>query len=116
MDDRTKAAFASAADCAKQLITLSTAILTLEVAFAKNILPAIGPVAKALIAASWVAPLLSVLAGIWTLLALTGTLGAKKDPSQGAINDANIARPAMGQVALFALGLALTVAFGFTVF
>ena len=37
MNDQTKAAFASAADTAKQLITLATGLLGLEIAFLKGL-------------------------------------------------------------------------------
>jgi hypothetical protein len=116
MDDQTKAAFASAADSSKQLITLATAMLTLEVTFSKNILETPGPLAQFLIAISWVCLLLSVLAGVLTLLALTGSLGSTTaPPTAGGINSSNITRPAMFQVVLFLAGLLLTVVFGMTV-
>ena len=115
MDEQTKAAFASAADSSKQLITLATAMLTLEVTFSKNILETPGPLAQFLIAISWVCLLLSVLAGVLTLLALTGSLGSTTTPTAGGINSSNITRPAMFQVVLFLVGLLLTVVFGMTV-
>lgn len=116
MNDQTKAAFASAAESSKQLLTLSTAILTLEVTFSKNILETPSLAAKILLGGSWVCLLASVACGVWTLLALTGSLGAQTPPTHSTINNTNIRVPAFGQVVLFVLGLLLTVFFGMTAF
>jgi hypothetical protein len=114
MNDQTKAAFASAADCAKQLITLATAILTLEVAFAKNILETPSLFAKIWMVGSWMFFLVSVLAGMWTMLALTGSLGASTPPTPQTINSKHITAPAMAQIFLFLCGLFFTFLFGLT--
>src|ERR1044072_3742099 len=113
MDDQTKAAFAGAADIAKQLITLASAILALEVTFAKNIMDAkFDGMAKFLLAGSWILLLLSVLAGIWSLLALTGSLGQHSTLTPETIYGGNIRIPAFFQILLFFGGLSLSVWFG----
>lgn len=112
MDDQTKAAFASAADSSKQIITLSTGLLALEITFAKNLFSAVGPHGKWLLGLSWLLLLLSVFCGVWTLLALTGSLSSKVDLTSKATMDANVRIPAILQVGFFLFGLALTVAFG----
>ena len=112
MDDQTKAAFASAADSSKQIITLSTGLLALEITFAKNLLNAVGHHGRWLLGSSWVLLLLSVVAGVWTMLALTGSLSTSEAVTSRTIMGTNVRIPASLQVGLFLLGLALTVAFG----
>jgi len=113
MDDQTKAAFASASDTAKQLITLASAILALEVTFAKSILDAkLDLDARHLLAASWILFLVSVIAGVWTLLALTGSLGNQQSLTPKTIYGANVRIPATVQILLFLGGLGFSVWFG----
>ena len=112
MDDHTKAAFASASDTSKQLITLATALLALEITFAKDVIGNIDATAKTLLGFSWILLLFSVIAGIWTLLAITGSLGKGNTLSPKAISGSNIRIPAILQIILFLGGLLLTVWFG----
>lgn len=112
MDDQTKAAFASAADTSKQLITLATGILALEITFKRDVVGPLGGSAMNLLALSWVMLLLSVVAGVWTLLALTGSLAAQAPPTPQSISRTNVRVPAVLQILLFLSGLACTVWFG----
>ena len=112
MDEHTKAAFASAADTSKQLITLATGVLALEITFAKDVILKPDATAKCLIGVSWILLLLSVAAGVWTLLALTGSLGQGTPLTPQAISGSNVRIPAMLQILLFLGGLLLTVWFG----
>ena len=68
--------------------------------------------AKCLIGASWVLLLLSVIAGVWTLLALTGSLAQTSAPTAQSIFGLNVRIPAILQILLFLGGLILTVWFG----
>ena len=113
MDDQTKAAFASASEIAKQLITLASGILALEVTFAKNIMDSkLDQTAKYLLAGSWILFLLSVLAGVSSLLALTGSLGQHDSLTPKTIYGSNIRIPTLFQILLFLGGLGFTVWFG----
>lgn len=112
MDEQAKAAFASASDTSKQLITLATALLALEITFGKDLIGEFDTVSKGLVAASWVLLLLSVVAGIWTLMALTGSLGGGAKPTAKSIFGRNVQFPAAAQIGLFLLGLVFTVCFG----
>ena len=112
MDDQTKTAFASASDTSKQLIALATGLLALEITFAKEVIVRLDAVAKCLIGTSWVLLLLSVVAGVWTLLALAGTLGQTTVPTAQSIFGRNVRVPAILQILLFLGGLILTVWFG----
>jgi hypothetical protein len=112
MDERTKTAFGNASDTSKQLITLATGVLALEITFAKDIIGALDSFARHLIGLSWVLLLLSVIAGVWTLLALTGSLAKESALTPDSIFGRNVRIPAMLQVLLFLGGLILTVWFG----
>jgi hypothetical protein len=113
MNDQTKAAFAGATDTCKQLITLATGLLALEITFAREFFgfAQLKIVGGLLIVGSWVALLVSVVGGTWTLLALTGWLGSDSALTQAHIRSSNVRIPATVQIGFFALGLSLTVAF-----
>lgn len=111
VDDQVKLAFASVTDLTKQLITLGTAVLTLEASFAKVFFER--QVVKHWQGwASWSLLLLSVVAGIWVLMATTGTLAADKAVTGKAIYEPNIRIPAFIQVLLFVAGMAVSIWFG----
>ena len=112
MVERTKQAFEFAADAAKQIITLSTAILALTITFLKDVLNS--PSARSsLLGAAWIFYLLAVLAGIWALLALTGSLGDEniKD-DELSVYSPNSSIPFIGMLVCFAIAVILTVWFG----
>jgi hypothetical protein len=112
MDEQAKAAFAGAADSSKLLITLATGLLGLEITFAKDVVITLTHPGKILVGISWALFLLSVVAGLWTLLALTGNLGGDTVPTAKAIYGSNVKFPAVTQILLFLAGLGCTVAFG----
>jgi len=66
--------FTSTADLTKQLITLSTGILALSITFIKDILKSDKSLVTWKLTTSWVVYLLSITSGIWTMMALTGTI------------------------------------------
>ncbi len=114
MDDQVKMAFEFASDLSKQLITLSTGIIALTITFAKDIL---GPTSKSgsrLLLFSWIGYLLSIVFGIWCLMALTGSLApmAMPDAKQGLRIDFNARLPSACQILTFIVSTALAVAFG----
>lgn len=114
MEERIKKAFDFAADGTKQLITLSTGIVTLMITFSKDVLGGAPAGARILLIFAWVIYLLSITCGVWTLLALTGSL----EPAQtnqappASIRGRNVTLPSIVQILLFVLATALTVAFG----
>lgn len=118
-DDQTKLALASVSDTLKQILTLSTGILTLEITFfgfilGKSAEKGITGAAHTLLLASWIFFLISALFGVIALLALTGTL-SKSTLTPTTVYNINIRGPALIQVACFILGLALTVLTAFFV-
>lgn len=114
VDDQAKLAYASVSDLTKQLITLGTGVVTLEVTFAKAFVEKM--LAKSsLLQTSWVFLMLSIVVGIWVLMALTGSLAKNSPPASADIYKPNIRLPAFIQLVLFVLGMVFTIAFGFEV-
>lgn len=113
MDESLKKAFDFAADLAKQLITLATGIVTITITFSKDFLsqpPT--PVEKTLAMFAWFAFLFSIVCGILTLMALTGTLDQRPGTACPiSIQGSNVRIPARLQILSFLAGLILTIAF-----
>jgi hypothetical protein len=101
--------FDFAADVCKQIITLSTAVTALTITFFKDFAQDAGGASRDLMAASWFCYFVSIVFGILTLMALTGSLGALQQPK---ITGSNVRVPAAVQIVLFAVGLLLTVTSG----
>ena len=105
----------SAADTAKQIITLSTGVTALTVTFADKFSPSTAAelVVPLSLKLSWGAFGLTILFGVVTLMAITGTLNeidlGKKNPGAKA---KNIQLPAALMVVFFLAGLGLTISSG----
>lgn len=112
MDDQIKTAFEFARDTTKQLITLATGIIALEITFARDFAKAVDAGTRCYALISWLFLLFSVIFGIWTLMALTGTLGAKDKSVPVSIQGMNVRLPSILQIFTFLLGLGFTVFFG----
>lgn len=106
-------AFDFAADVSKQLITLSTAIITVTITFSKDVLEG-GVENRYWLLAAWVAFIITIMCGIWTLMALTGSLEPISNNENGtSINGKNVRLPAILQVLSFIVALSLTITYGF---
>lgn len=107
--------FDFAADVSKQLITLSTAIITVTITFSKDILGGVTDTNKYWLLVAWGMFVVTIFFGVWTLMALTGSL----EPIEGndidapSINSKNIRIPACLQVFFFIVALILTIVYGF---
>jgi hypothetical protein len=112
MDERTKQTIQTTTDALKQMMTLSTGVLTLEVTLLKDIIRNLNTAAYLALASSWLFLLLAVLCGVGGLLAVTGSLSRAPALTPETIYDTNVRIPAALQVAFFALGMILTVVFG----
>jgi hypothetical protein len=110
MSDRTKA-FDFAIDTSKQLLTLATGIIALTVTFAKDVTGDTSGCADVLLAVAWVLYILSIVAGVGTLMTLTGNL-ERPQSAEASIYAGNIKLFAGCQVGTFLLGIVLTVVFG----
>ena len=119
----------TALETTKQVITLSTGVITLTVTFLEKIVQPNGgagrhvPVA---LKAGWICFGLAVWFGVWTLMAITGTQNAldrqaqslPMTPSQEKAvktlaDGSNIRVPALLMLLFFAVGTVLTIATGF---
>lgn len=126
MDEQRKLAFEFARDTVKQLITLGTAIVALSVTFSKDVVGAPSAWQEGLLVGSWIGFLLSIIFGVWALLALTGSLEAHQlngednppeKPKDGgadapSIYGLNITLPSLLQIVAFLIALGLTIWFG----
>jgi len=105
-EDLRKKAFDFASATVKQLITLSTALIALSITFRGNFGEAGNEV---LLLICWISFFISVLFGIMTLMALTGTL--EKCTEEGdkkvdlSIYGTNVKIPSGLQILFFLLGL-----------
>ena len=112
MDERQKLAFEYAQEVCKQLIGLSTGIIALTITFSKDFVGKVPQSDRWLAIGAWVGLLLSIICGIWTMLAITGTLEQSEEKVPISIRGKNVTIPATLQVSLFLGGLLMTVLFG----
>lgn len=112
-DELKKKAFDFASDTTKQLITLSTALIALSITFKGNFSNGGN---ETLLLICWISFFLSVLFGIGTLMALTGTLEKCteecENPVKLSIYGANVKRPTLFQILFFLIGLLMLGIYG----
>jgi hypothetical protein len=105
-DELKKKAFDFASETTKQLITLSTALIALSITFKGNFN---NTEHQSLLLYCWISFFVSVLFGIGTLMALTGTLEKCTEESENpvplSIYGANVKRPSFLQILFFLIGL-----------
>jgi hypothetical protein len=119
--DRNNAAFASASDTCKTLLTLTTGILALTISFMSEIAKNATSGQLWFLRVSWLFFLISVVSGVLTLQAVTGSLAPFKKTKVGeataaneapSIYDKNISSPAIIQNVAFGIGVLLFIIFG----
>ena len=111
--DADKQSFEFARDVVKQVIGLSSAIPALMITFSKDFVSNLPQEVKYIAFWSWGFFLGSVFFGILTLMALTGVLAERVEANSTAgILKLNVRIFAGVQIALFFIGLALVVYFG----
>lgn len=117
--------FDFAASTSKQLITLSTAIVAFTITFGKELFGGINnSCAFTALIVAWVLFVISIIFGIWTLMALTGSLNSvtkivkEKDDDKEvekevevSIYDSNIKYPELLQVLFFILAISATICY-----
>jgi hypothetical protein len=103
MGEEVKLAFDFARSLSQQLITLSTAIIAVTVTFARDLKIGSSGAAKHLIRVSWTLYLISILCGVWSLMALTGNLAPAQGTAVLNLQGLNIRIPAGLQVISFLL-------------
>jgi hypothetical protein len=108
MDERIKLGFDFAREIATQLIALSVGFLALTITFTKELVkttPTAG--SRRWLQGSWGLHVASVVFGVWSLLALTGTLIPSSSDTRplGALTlGINVRLPAMLQIGSFVIG------------
>lgn len=107
----------AAADTTKQIITLSTGIIALTVTFAKEFKPANTDLTvPASLEYAWLFFGLCLLFGVWTLMAITGSLSqVDMDGQARDANTSNIRIPSVLMILCFLVGVTLTILAGRTV-
>ncbi|MDQ3622268.1 MAG: hypothetical protein M3463_07245 [Verrucomicrobiota bacterium] len=113
MDDQRQKAFDFAQEVSKQLITLATAVIAVSLTFGADIATCATGNARSFLIWSWSLLLVSLVFGLWTLMALAGNLEtASASSTTPSIRTANVTIPAVAQILLFLAGLVLAVLFG----
>lgn len=113
LSDAAAKAFDFAQDVTKQVLTLATAIIALTITFFKNFAGHATYDAKVIMGCSWIAYLVSVILGLWTLMALTGTLQPLSSANTRlSIQGMNVRLPASLQLFAFFIALILSVCAG----
>ena len=112
-EELKKKAFDFASETTKQLITLSTALIALSITFEDNFS---GSGNKTSLLICWISLFVSVLFGIATLMALTGTLEKCTEecdnPVKLSIYGKNVKRPSVLQILFFLIGLLFLAIYG----
>ncbi|GAA2767351.1 hypothetical protein GCM10010103_63930 [Streptomyces paradoxus] len=108
--ERRRLALAAGVDTCKHVLTLTTAVVTLTISFAKDISADASASDLLWLRLSWLSHAVSVLAGVITLLALAGT--THEADENRSIYATNIRLPAAVQMIFFGLGVGFVVAFG----
>lgn len=101
MDDKVKFAFEQAIALSDHLTTLGLGVLILSVGFMKDVVQRPTRKHRSLLAASWVAYLLAIFAGMWLRMAAVGTLGTTKPDID------HLRLPSAVQIILFSLATML---------
>jgi hypothetical protein len=112
VDEQIKKSFDFASDVTKQLITLSTGTIALTITFLKEFAQSTSPLLRQCLSASWLLFLLSVFCGLWTMMALTGSLAPRDTGGPATIRGRNVTVPSILQIVFFLAGLVLTIVFG----
>ena len=103
----------SASDAVKQVITLSTGILTVTLTFARTLASGASSGWQLALRVSWGMLGAAVITGLWFMLAKAGVLFADNGVK---IDDWRLRRPWLIQLGLFVGAIVIIFLFGFTQF
>jgi len=110
MSPEVKLALEYAARLAEQIITLTTGVIGVSITFMKDFIGKAPKNTKKYIKISWFIYLVSLIFGIWTLMAITGTIEAAQNSIGGPVK-----LPAALQIITFLIGTVFLIVFGVTV-
>lgn len=105
-------AFDFAQDVTKQLLTLSTAVITITISFADNLAERAPCDARSVLFISWGLFALSIVLGVFTLLNLTGRVENAEDAQSEGIYSGAVRAMSIGQIICFLLAFVGIVYFG----
>ncbi|MET7888626.1 hypothetical protein [Streptomyces avermitilis] len=108
--ERRKLALAAASETSKHVLTLTTAVVTITISLAKDIVGKASRSDLMWLQWAWLAHAVSVLAGVLVLLALAGTVDEGDETR--SIYSANIRLPAAMQMVFFGVGVVFVAVFG----
>ena len=98
-----------AADLAKQIITLSTAVVTVTVTFAKEFKTGAALSVPVTLQISWLCAAFAIIFALWTLMSITGTLIQRdRELPDSNVTDSNIRLPAFLMISAFLASILLT--------
>jgi hypothetical protein len=80
-EERVSQSFAAASDLVKQILTLSTAILTLTITFRNDVIQDSASPPTSLLVWSWILYIVSIVFGVASMMALAGELAQDDRPS-----------------------------------
>ena len=109
MEPHIKLGFEFASELSEQLITISTAILALTISFTRDIPGNIPDRARRSLRAAWIMFGVSIVFGIWHLMALTGNLVVEIAPT-GIEKNARLAAAAQSLTFVAATTLSIVYA------
>lgn len=109
MDSATTIAVNQVADLSRQLLTLATGIIAITISLGKDLFQSASPSALGLLRRGWLCMLTSILAGIWTLMALAGSIVATTLDPKHKIFELNVRIPSCIQILLFLYGSLLII-------
>lgn len=109
-NERRKLAVTQASDSVKQVITLSTVILTFTISFSTDITKDAVAEDQRWLYATWICLAVAVVFGVLALLAITGQVGTYKDNPDVYAGPTKFT--AGGQMVFFGAALVLLVVFG----
>lgn len=112
MEQRTIKAFELASEVVKQFLTIAIAILTVTATFAVAIRNEFLFCSKLILVSSWVAYLISIILGLFSLMKLTTIMEPEYGVKNPSIKGGIAAKAVFWQIITFAFGLVLTVSFG----
>jgi hypothetical protein len=116
MNDRSKAAFTAVADLTKQLLTITAGILTITVTFSKDLVTRLPDGDRWTLTTGWLLLVAAAAFGIWTLMALAGSLAHDLDGSASlSPYRANVLIPATLMIITFLAALVLIAVAGWIV-
>jgi hypothetical protein len=115
MDEASRYAISQVSDLTKQLMTLASGLIGLTITFSKDMVKHASQRALVSLKRGWFFMFVSLVAGIWTLMALSGSSASAKDLLQKSLIGYNARIPSSIQIASFLYGSYSFIRFGFGV-